>query len=165
MEKTMKMDANTFRKMFAQSGGKTRKGRPVIDSLYIKEHEMGNRHVRGAKKVYDESGNKIADSRWEHTCLEALRSSGIPFDSQRRFKLLDKIRSKAMAKTLRSRTWTPDFTFEQYKIVADAKGFTTQVAKLKIHMFLDKYPEWDVVLLYNLNDLYNFINMLKRAEY
>ncbi len=161
----MKMDADTFRELFAKSGGKTIKGRPVIDSLFMEQKEQGNRHVKNAKKVYNESGQKIADSRWEHTCHEALKASDIPFEPQRKFILLEKIRSKWMGKTLRTRSWTPDFTFEQFKVVADAKGFTTQVAKLKMHLFLEKYAEWDIVLLYNLNDLYNFINLLKRAQY
>ncbi len=167
MDKTIKIDAATFKKMLAESGGKTRKGRPVIDALCLdsmEEKDKGNRHVRGAKKVYDDKGNKLADSRWEYTCLQAIKGSGLWFEAQRKFLLLETRRSRGMAKTLRLRTWSPDFTFADHYIVADAKGFTTQIAKLKMHMFLDKYPEWDIYLLKNLNDLYNFINMLKRME-
>jgi hypothetical protein len=161
----MKMDTATFRELFAKSGGQLKKGRPVIDMSYMKqEKEPVNKHVRGATKVYDDQGNKLADSKWEHKCLIAIKESGLPYSLQQTFGLLDKRISKGMNKTLRKRTWTPDFVFEKHKIVADAKGWTTQIAKLKIHMFLDKYPDWDIYVLKDLNDLYNFIAMLKRME-
>lgn len=159
----MKLSAEEFKRLFAQSGGKmTAKGRPVIDleSIY---NPKENKKVRGAVQVLGDDGRVLADSKFEYACKQIIEESGLEMDFQRSFDLLPTIRRKS-SQTLRKRVWKPDFTFEKYRIVADAKGHITEVAKLKIHLFLYLYPEWDVVIFKNRSDVYNLIKTLKQHE-
>lgn len=159
----MKLSAYEFRKLFAQSGGKmTARGRPIIDISEIFSARE-NKKVRGAKKVIGDSGEVLADSRLEYSCKLIIEESGLEMDFQRCFDLLPTIRREGLP-TLRKRIWKPDFTFEKHHVVADAKGHVTEVAKLKIHLFLYLYPDWDVVILRNKNDVYNLIKTLKQNE-
>lgn len=164
----MKLSAEQFQELFQKSGGKmTSKGRPIInlEVLYGKPEKAfkGNRKVMNAMKVVDQEGRVLADSRWEYMCKEILKECNVDFTFQQKFELLPTIRRESLP-TLRKRVWSPDFTFHRHKLVADAKGHITEVAKLKIHLFLYLYPEWDVVLLQNKNQLYNLIKNLKEHE-
>lgn len=159
----MKLSAEEFRRLFAQSGGKmTAKGRPVIDleSIY---NPKENKKVRGAVQVLGDDGQVLADSKFEYACKQIIEESGLEMDFQRSFDLLPTIRREGL-KTLRKRVWKPDFTFDRHRLVADAKGHITEIAKLKIHLFLYLYPEWKVVIFKNRNDVYNLIKTLKQYE-
>lgn len=168
IKKRMKLSAEEFKALFAKAGNKmTAKGRPIIDLSLIKETAeslpKANRRVLNANKVVDLQGNVLADSKWEHRCKSVLEDAGLEFEFQRRFELLPTVRDKKTG-TLRARKWTPDFCFERFKIVADAKGYMTEMAKIKVHLFLHFYPEWDVYLLKNKSDLFTFINYIKQIQ-
>ena len=177
----MKLTAAEFSKLFKESGSKVSpKGRPIID-LEVKPEgsiktgyktyigtdgksfvcEKTNRKVMNAVKVYDEQGVKQADSGWEYTCKQEMLNAGLEFEEQKKFLLLP-TKKRTGLPTLKMRSWTPDFTFEKYKIAADAKGYVTEMARIKIHMFLVMYPDWSVVLIKNKNDLNTFIHKLKK---
>lgn len=159
----MKLSADEFRKLFAQGGGKmTARGRPIIDLEEIFKSRP-NKKVIGATKVLGESGEVLADSRLEYSCKQIIEESGLEMEFQRSFDLLPTLKKSNM-KTLRKRVWKPDFTFERHRLVADAKGHITEIARLKIHLFLYLYPDWIVVILKNKSDVYNLIKMLKDHE-
>jgi hypothetical protein len=52
--------------------------------------------------------------------------------------------------------------FEDLKIVADAKGFITDMARIKIQLFAWLYPDWEVFLIKNKNDLQELITKIKQ---
>jgi hypothetical protein len=117
-----------------------------------------------ATKVYDDQGNKIADSKWEHTCTRMLNMACVAFEPQRKFEILPTVRGRGSKNTLARRTWTPDFTFEDLKIVADAKGWVTEMAKIKIHLFLHIYPQWEVYSLKTPKDVHELIQIVKERR-
>jgi hypothetical protein len=123
-----------------------------------------NRKVRNAKKHYDENGVKIADSTWELSCKNTLLLHGIKFDFQKKFDLIPTIKRNWLKRTLAKRTWTPDFVFEDLKIVADAKGFITDMARIKIQLFAWLYPDWEVFLIKNKNDLQELLKKVKPLD-
>lgn len=179
----MKLSTDEFKKLFESSGRKmSSKGRPIID-LELKSEgskktgyktyigtdgksfvcEKTNRKVMNAVKVYDEQGVKQADSGWEYTCKQEMLNAGLEFEEQKKFFLLP-TKKRTGLPTLKMRSWTPDFTFEKHKIVADAKGYVTEMARIKIHLFLHLYYDWDVVLLSDKSNLFTFINKIKQLE-
>lgn len=130
-----------------------------------KNYKTQNRKVRNAQKQYDEHGKKIADSKWELTCLRKMQYEGIGnFEMWKEFDLLPTIRGEFLKRTLKKRTWTPDFVFDDLKIVADAKGHITEMARIKMQIFLWVYPEWEVYLIQNREELMNFIYKVKQKR-
>ena len=171
------MTAKEFKEKWEKEGNKTNsKGRPILNQLqelplkskdsqdYSKSPLLENKKVRGATKVYDEKGVKIADSKWEYTCMRMLETAGLKPEKQRRFEILPTIKDRGCKRTLSKRTWSPDFTFEDLKIVADAKGWTTEMARIKMHMFLDKYFLWEVYVLKTEKDVYDLIEIIKERR-
>lgn len=159
----MKMKASEFREKFLKAGAKTVKGRPFIPEDVFGP-DTTNRKVRNARKVYDEKGNVLADSKWEYTVLKMLETARLAFEKQRKFELIPTTRPiKNIGKTLSKRSWKPDFCFEKEKIVADAKGHTTEMARIKIQLFLHLYPGWDIWILKNKEDVFELIHHLKKT--
>ena len=129
----MKLTSGEFRALFKAGGGRVSgRGRPVIDLGAVYGGDgLGNvpvnRKVRNARKVLSSGGQVLADSQWEYRCRQVIEESGLVFVFQRKFELLPTVRTEGLG-VLRKRTWTPDFTFEKEKVVADAKGFMTEMA-------------------------------------
>ncbi len=137
----------------------------TISGDEYKNYKTQNRKVRNAQKQYDEHGKKIADSKWELNCLRIMQYEGLDnFETQKEFELLPTIRSNCLERTLSKRKWCIDFVFEDLKIVADSKGFTTEVARLKRHIFLHRYPDWEVYFLKDRRGLMNFIYKVKQKR-
>jgi len=168
--KTDHLSAQEFRELFKASGSKvSSKGRPIIDIDKIYADPMakpkGNRKVKNAEKVYGDDGEKLADSKWEYRIKSILDHQKIGYDFQRKFELLPTLRREGQ-KTMQKTTWTPDFTFEDVKIVADAKGHMTEMGWMKIKMFSYFYPDWDVIIINKVGkveELIAKINMKKRV--
>lgn len=164
----MELTSDEFKRIFSKSGHRmTPKGRPIIDPLLLTNGDSvlakPNRKVKNAVKVFDAHGNVIADSGWEYLCRKEFENAGLVFDFKRSFGLLPTIKSEGLG-TLRMRKWTPDFCFERHRIVADSKGHVTEMAKIKVHMFLFKYQDWSVFFLKNKSELFTFINYIKQIE-
>lgn len=158
----MKLSANQFRDLFAKSGYKTNsKGRPIIDIDGI--YGEPNKKVKNAKKVISPGGEVLADSKWEYHCKNELERHRIAFEFQKAFNLLPTVKTKP--NTLKKRKWTPDFVFAEHKIVADAKGHITEMARIKIHLFHIVYPDWEVVILKTKKDLSEFIDRMKQNKF
>lgn len=165
----MELSAEDFRKLFTEGGSKvTAKGRPVIDLLGLYGStdiiKKGNRKVMNATPVHDAQGNKLADSKWEYRCKNTMEDAGLKFEFQKKFLLLPTTRQQGM-RTLKKRTWAPDFVFEDHQIVADAKGHITEMARIKIQLFLYLYPGWKVYLIITPSDLFTFINQIKQIKH
>ena len=126
--------------------------------------DFSNKKVRNAKKHYDESGKKIADSTWELTCKNILTQHGISFQFQEKFDLIPTVKRSWLPRTLSRRTWSPDFVFPELKIVADAKGHITEMARIKVHLFCWLYPDWECYLIKTKKDLYSLIEKLKNVN-
>ncbi len=164
-----KISSKEFQKIFKESGGiLNSKGRPIISPHLLDKGtkkvpaQAENRRVKNATKVFDSEGKKIADSKWELKCKVAMEQAGLKFEFQKKFLLLPTMRRKGLKRALSKKSWTADFVFEDLKIVADAKGFMTDVAPITIKLFCFRYPEYDIYILNNKTDLYNFINEIKK---
>jgi len=164
--------AARFKEMWGKAGNKTNsRGRPILpcfdygadlkgESLGSLDGPVANRKVRNAKKQFDINGDKIADSKWELQCLEMLEAAGLRPEKQRAFEILPAISGRGLKRALNKRRWHPDFTFPELKVVADAKGWVTEIARVKIHIFMDKYPGWAVYQLKTREDVYSFIDVV-----
>ena len=175
----VRLTAKEFLERWTKSGAKmSSKGRPIMPDLqedgmsFPKSesaeesltHPQPNKKVRNAKKHYDETGKLIAHSTWELQCLRMLQMVGLEPEQQRAFEILSKVRGRGLKRSLGKRTWSPDFTFDDLKIVADAKGWTTEMARIKIHLFLEKYNEWEVYILKTEKDVYDLIEIIKERR-
>jgi hypothetical protein len=125
---------------------------------------LPNKKVRNAKKQFDHNGEKIADSKWELQCLRMLEMAGLKPEKQRAFEILPTTRDRGLKRTLGKRSWHPDFTFDDLRIVADAKGWITEMARIKIQLFLFRYFQWEVYQLKNEADVYELIQIIKERR-
>ncbi len=118
---------------------------------------MLNKRVRNAQKVYDKDGKVLADSKLEYRLKSYLETLKIPFEFQRVFILCPKTKCKLTDKTIRPLTWKIDFVFNDRKLAIDAKGFVTEIAKIKYKVFKLTYPDWDIVFVKNINELKQYL--------
>ena len=106
-----------------------------------------NKYNKYRNKVTYINGIKF-DSKKEasrYTVLMSLEKAGkisdlrlqVPFD------LIDTM--KHNGKTLRKIVYKADFTYtmNEVEIVEDSKGFSTDVFKIKMRLFLLKYPQYE----------------------
>ena len=160
-----KLTSEEFKQLWAKSGNIMVKGRPVLpDEVFENIPEKKNKRVMNAQKVYDGEGEKLADSKWEYRAMKMLEMAGVTFDAQQRFDLLPTTKSWKGHNTMRKRTWTPDFTFEDLKIVADAKGHITEMGKLKMQIFQYVYPDWKIWVLNKPTDVEKLIQYINERS-
>lgn len=120
-----------------------------------------NKKVKGATKV-EAYGLKF-DSKLELYMYDLLLDSGISFEFQTTFELQPKFKSST-GKTVRAITWRPDFVIEGYNIVVDTKGYATDVAKLKVKMFMKQNNHW-LFLVKNKKQANDFVLLLKNNKF
>lgn len=121
--------------------------------------KTNNKRVNNAQKQYDSEGKCIADSKLELKVKTHLETLKIPFLFQVPFILTEKTKCNITGKTIRGCTWKIDFVFSERKLAIDAKGYVTEVAKLKYKFFKKIYPDWDIVFVKNINEINKIFNI------
>lgn len=116
---------------------------------------LDNKKVKNATKVYD-GEKKVADSRFEHRCKLWLDNNGISYELQPKVILVPQTTDKLTGKTIRAVTWTLDFKVGD--IYIDAKGFVTDVAKLKFKVFSHLFPD-KIAFVKSIKELEEIINL------
>ena len=152
------MDVGKFRKLLQQ--GEVKKGRLVLPE----NTPIENQKVKGATPVYDGSGKKVADSKLENRVRNIFLTQGLKFKQGIKYDIIPTIRRECIGRTLRKRTWMPDFVFEDVKTVVDAKGHITEIAKIKIQLFLHLYPDWNVYIVSNNTEALNIAQKIKSLK-
>ena len=115
----------------AWPAGSETKGLPVIK-------QKGNVRVRNATKVVHPDGTKF-HSRLEMYLYSQLKMLGVPHELQHRIVIRPLFPAPAgwgKTKNVYSMNWYVDFYFPWCKVLLDAKGFMTEVAKIKIELVL-----------------------------
>jgi len=120
--------------------------------------KKGNQRVRNAKKIYGTDGELLADSKLEYKLKTWLDTNNIPYEFQQVFVLCETTKCLLTNKTIRSMTWKIDFVFPDKMLAIDAKGFVTEIAKLKYKVFKKLYPEWNIVFVKNIKELMYYLN-------
>jgi hypothetical protein len=123
-----------------------------------------NKRVRNAKKVLDIEGNVIADSKLEFQLKSALQTLKINFTFQEKFILIPKCYDRYTKKNIQETSWTIDFVFKEKKVAVDCKGWTTEIAKLKMKLFRSIFSEWDIIFVKNLNELMKAIEFINNKK-
>lgn len=150
------MTAAEFREL-QRTGVIIAKGKHIKQQELTPEYEkcLDNKKVKNATKVY-EGDKKVADSRFEHRCKLWLDNNGIEYELQPKIILIPKSTDKISGKTIREVSWTLDFKVKD--IYIDAKGFVTDVAKLKFKVFNYLFPD-KIVFVKSIEELKQIINL------
>lgn len=120
-----------------------------------------NKRVKNAQKSIAQDGTPT-DSRLEAYMYDLLKSEGIPFFYHHRFVLQPGFIQKG--KKIREITWTADFYFEKLGMVVDTKGYSTEIATMKVKMFRYVYRDLDVRLLRTKLEVRAFIQEIHDTE-
>lgn len=149
------MTAAEFREL-QRTGVIIAKGKRIKQQELTPEYEkcLDNKKVKNATKVY-EGDKKVADSRFEHRCKLWLDNNGIEYELQPKIILIPKSTDKISGKTIREVSWTLDFKVKD--IYIDAKGFVTDVAKLKFKVFNYLFPD-KIAFVKSIKELEQIIN-------
>lgn len=130
----------------------------------IKLPSTENKRVKNAKKVLDIEGNVIADSKLEFQLKNALQILKINFTFQKRFLLIPKCYDNYTKKNIQETGWTIDFIFDDKKVAIDCKGWTTEIAKMKMKLFRYCFPEWDIIFVKNITELMKAIEFINNKK-
>lgn len=94
-----------------------------------------------------------AEARYYLLLKQKLKNGFIKsFELKKKYILVDKFKHPGTGKTIRSITYTPDFevTYLDGSIeVIDIKGFKTEVFKLKMKLFMNRYGVPLVLIKYD----------------
>lgn len=107
------------------------------------------------KKVfYDDIkfDSKAEVAYYKHLLKEKEKGNVVSFELQKKYVLMDKYRHPKTDKAVRAITYTPDFevTYPDGKIeVVDIKGFQTEVFKIKMKLFMERYKVPLILIKYN----------------
>lgn len=96
-------------------------------NLSIKK-DTSNKKVKGARKI-EIDGVKF-DSRLEMYAYNRLKMLGIKFEFQKKIVLQESF--KYLGENIRAITWTYDFYIPDAHVIMDTKGFSTDIATMKI---------------------------------
>ena len=151
-----KMTAAEFKELH-RTGVIAVKGKKLVAQQLLPEYEkMLNKKVKNATKVFH-GDKKIADSKFEHRCKMWLDNNGIKYELQPKITLIPKTTDKICGATIRAVTWTLDFKVNDTYI--DAKGFVTDVAKLKFKVFNHLFPH-KIAFVKSIKELETIINQI-----
>ena len=122
----------------------------------------GNRKVMNAVAVV-ENGVKF-DSRLELAFKHALTEAKLPFVFKRTYILVDDFIWNG--RKVQDIKWTPDYTFDDIRVILDTKGHATDVAELKIklckYMFFDSdEKDWHILIVKTKKEFPAAIELLK----
>ena len=146
------VDGKVMPKGFFIDYGQTElKGIEVIE-------RSGNRRVVGAKKTVMGDG-VVADSKLEAYMRQLLVDADIDFDYQG--KVIIQPACVYYGRKIRPITWYPDFFLSKYNMFVDTKGYTTEVARLKIKMFKFCYDSSPLVLIRTRLEAESFVQVLQ----
>lgn len=158
-ENKTEYSAQEFREMMNNTSILNTKGRLTTNhSLNPKVVEGNNKKIKNAKKhIY----NGITfDSGLELKMYQKLSMFRVPFVFKRKYVLIEAF--KYGNKSYREVTWSPDFVFDDLKIVVDTKGFPDAVFPLKLKLFhrylnVNNMLGWTVEILSNEAEVDKFI--------
>ena len=150
------MTAAEFQQLH-RTGVISTKGKRIKTQELLPEYDklLDNKKVKNATKVY-EGDKKVADSKFEHRCKLWLDNNGIAYELQPKIILIPKSTDKISGKTIREVSWTLDFKVGD--IYIDAKGFVTDVAKLKFKVFNYLFPD-KLAFVKSIKELEQIINL------
>ena len=144
------------KKQLREAKIKDLKGMQEFKLKKIPESKIGisdlskNKKVRNAVKS-EVDGIKF-DSNLERDFYFELVRLNIPFEFKHKFLLMEGF--KYGSETIRPMKWSPDFYFKDLYLIIDTKGFSTDMAKIKIKLFKnmvirEKLPIFTVLIIKN----------------
>lgn len=138
------------------------KGRLIVpEGFEVPSTPKDNRKIVGAKKI--EVDGIIFDSRLEMAMHSALIVSKLPFMFKQTICLIEGFIYGD--KKIRDITWSPDFFIPYLKIILDTKGYSNDIAPLKIKLckywlMKQNMLDWQIWIVKKKSEIPNTINQL-----